>query len=90
MSANDRPVTVIDMDSAHKVGDEFTVLARFQTLWEAEQFIDQYPDQDKVERGGLGLDAPEALHLYDDGGPCCIAWVTSQGRDHVPDCPEGP
>lgn len=22
--------------------------------------------------------------------PCCIAWVTSQCRDHVPDCPEGP
>ena len=25
----------------------------------------------------------------EDGAPCCIAWVTSGGRDHVPGCYDG-
>ncbi len=36
-----------------------------------------------------GIHPRHAAHLADvtdDGGPCCIAVVTSGGRDHIPGC----
>ncbi len=31
-------------------------------------------------------DAHRTADVTDDGGPCCIAVVTSGGRDHIPGC----
>lgn len=55
------PVAVIDEESASKPGEQFTILARFATIKEAEEWIGSQPDKDKVARGGYGIDAPEAM-----------------------------
>lgn len=53
------PVSIIDMDSASKPGDRYRVIQRFETVLEAEQWIGDHADQEKVVRGGFGIDAPE-------------------------------
>lgn len=61
MSRHELPVAVIDEESATKVGDQYTVLARFATPAEAERFIADHDDQEKVARGGFGIDVPEEM-----------------------------
>jgi hypothetical protein len=54
-----KPVFVVDEES-----EGFTVLKRFGTIAEAEAYIAQLPDKDKVERGGYGIDAPEGMNSW--------------------------
>lgn len=48
---------VVDEESATKPGDQYTVLARFNTEDEAVAFLDTQ-DPEKVARGGFGIDGP--------------------------------
>lgn len=57
MSSSDK-WAVVDEESATKVGEVATVLGRFDSLEEAEAYIADHPDQEKVERGGFGIDSP--------------------------------
>jgi hypothetical protein len=77
----DKPVAVIDMESASKPGEEYTVLARFWHVAEAESWIDHHEDTAKVERGGFGIDAPE-------DEPCCYNSTRNFGTgEHEWGCP---
>lgn len=53
------PVAVVDEESAPNPGDIHTVVARFETADQAGQWLGQHSDQEKVRRGGFGIDAPE-------------------------------
>lgn len=53
---------VIDMDSATKPGQQYRTVATFTALdatQKAENFLAEYADQDKVRRGGFGIDVSE-------------------------------
>ncbi len=54
-------VSVIDEESASKPGERYVVLERFATVREAEEWIGDHPDQERVLRGGFGIDAPEGM-----------------------------
>lgn len=54
------PVAVVDIEGV-KEGELCTVVARFATVTEAEQFLADHDDQAKVERGGFSIDAPEEM-----------------------------
>lgn len=54
-------VAVIDEWSATKPGDRATVVAKFETVKEASEYIGHLPNVDDVETGRYGIDAPEDL-----------------------------
>lgn len=72
------------------VGDEVVVIGCGHDGYDGEILA--------VEPGGIYLvqlaryqlrfahDELRPAQVVDDGGPCCIAVVTSGGRDHVPGC----
>lgn len=47
------------MESASAPGEQYVVLERFATVREAERWIAEHPDTNKVWRGGFAIDAPE-------------------------------
>lgn len=50
------------MKNVHVVDEELAepaIIASFDTVAQAEDYIAELPDLDKVERGGYGIDAPE-------------------------------
>ena len=50
--------TVVDLDSASKPGEIYTVVTRFDTLAEAEAYVAHLPNTEDVERGRYGIDGP--------------------------------
>jgi hypothetical protein len=58
-----KQVTITDEESATKPGDRLRVVARFNTVKEAEDWIAEREkiDPDKVHRGGYGINAPEKM-----------------------------
>lgn len=50
-------VYVVDEWSGPNPGDHLTVVAKFNTVSEAEQFIGELPNVDEVEDGRYGIDA---------------------------------
>lgn len=73
------PVAVVDMDSATQPGEQFTVVHRCHSEQEAVVWLSQHEDQEKVERGGFGVDAPE---------PCCYVAYQTRGSQHHVTCEE--
>lgn len=64
------PWVVVDEESAPLPGDDYwtrnpiipfplTILGRFANHDEASLFISRQDDQDKIDRGGFGIDGPE-------------------------------
>jgi hypothetical protein len=51
----DLPVVITDEE------DDSKIVARFRTLREADHWLDGALDQEKVNRGGYGIDAPEGM-----------------------------
>lgn len=62
-TAPEHPVAVVDIENAED--NQFRVVARFETVEEAEQFLANHPNQEQVERGGFSIDAPEPEHVPD-------------------------
>lgn len=55
-----KSVAVIDEEAAG-MGSTEAVVARFRTVAQADEYIEHLPDQEKVARGGYGIDAPDVL-----------------------------
>lgn len=66
-----------------------TETGRITIVWDQYSY-DLVTDDGTVLGAGIATrqDAEDRRRelLADDGGPCCIAVVTSGGRDHIPGC----
>lgn len=49
---------IVDLDSASKPGDRYVVVARRDTLAEAERYVAELPNVADVERGRYAIDGP--------------------------------